>query len=157
MTALTVDELLELHRIGMERHGGLGTIPKDARVVWSQCFIQRCTGETISLDVLPRCYPISPVLSTFPMETNDSHGVLACVRALEINGFSLEVSADEAESFVYQVVTDHHLGFDEIAEKLADWLVELPAVDFPDAASEMVSSRGGEINAAVDSGGDDRA
>lgn len=51
-------------------------------------------------------------------------GWSACVRALELNGYALQVDEEEAHQFVLEVVIDN-LRVADIAERLSEWLIEL--------------------------------
>lgn len=124
MNELTVADLIEVHAIGVRDHGGGDpTVPYDARehmatVLHSAGYNDGVLGYAAAI----LCYIARAQRFT---DGNKRTAWGGCARALEVNGFSVEVGVEEAAAFVLRVVNEN-LEVEEIAEQLAEWLVELP-------------------------------
>lgn len=124
MRELTVDDLIEVHEIGIRDHGGGDpTVPFDARdhmgtVLHSAAYNEGLLGYAAGI----LCYIAR---SQRFIDGNKRTAWGGCVRALELNGYTLDVAAAEAASFVLRVA-NANLDPRVVAEQLAEWLVELP-------------------------------
>ena len=122
MIELTVEDLLYLHRRGIERHGGSPIVPETAPGALSSALHSASYNEGI--------LGYSAALLTYiakAQHLSDGNKRLAwsaCVRTLELNGFTLEVGDDDAEAFVLRIVKER-LEVAEVADELANWLIEL--------------------------------
>lgn len=124
MVELGVEDLIALHLLGIERHGGLGTVTRAARdamgtVLHSATYHEGLLGQAAAI----LCYIARAQHFT---DGNKRVAWLGCTRLLEINGFYLKVTTDDAITFVHRIVTEN-LEVPEIADQLSQWLEELPA------------------------------
>ena len=122
MKELGVEDLISLHQLGIELHGGLGTVTQAARdamggVLYSASYHEGLLGYASAI----LCYIARAQHFT---DGNKRAAWLGCVRALEINGYYLKVETEVAIEFVLRIVTDN-LEPADIADQLADWLEPL--------------------------------
>ena len=124
MRELTIEDLIEVHAIGIRDHGGGDpTVPYDARdhmgsVLHSASYNDGVLGYAAGV----LCYIARAQRFT---DGNKRTGWGGCVRALELNGYTLDVGVEEAAAYVLRVANEN-LEPDEIADQLAEWLVEVP-------------------------------
>lgn len=124
MRELTVDELVEIHELAIRDHGGgdasLTVAARHAMgsVLHSASYRSNLLGYAAAI----LCFIARAQHFT---DGNKRTAWGGCVRALEINGFTLEVEVPAAAEYVVRVA-NHNLGPEEVANQLADWLVELP-------------------------------
>lgn len=124
MRELTVDDLIKVHTIGIRDHGGGDpTVPLDApdhmgTVLHSASYNDGVLGYASAI----LCYIARAQRFT---DGNKRTAWGGCVRALEVNGYTLDVGVEQAAAFVLRVANEN-LEVDDVAEQLADWLVELP-------------------------------
>jgi prophage maintenance system killer protein len=123
MRELTVDELLELHQLGFKHGPGNAVVPHDApgrlsSVLYTARYYQ---DNVLGYAAGILCYIARAQIF---IDGNKRVAFGGCVRALEVNGFTLNVGAEEAADYVLRVVNER-LDVADIAEQLAEWLVEL--------------------------------
>lgn len=121
---LTVEDLLQVHALGIENHGGgNSSVPIDAAarmgsVLYTAAYNDGLLGYAAGI----LCY-IARAQHFIDGSKRTAWG--GCVLALERNGYTLSVGTEEAAAFVLRV-TNENLEPDEVAEQLAEWLIELP-------------------------------
>jgi len=131
MVELSVQELLELHRLGMQKHGGLNRVPEEAPARLGSALFTASYQENPLGYAAALLFYIATA-QHFP-DGNKRLAFSACVRALEVNGLTVEVDDETGEAFVIGIVerNESHSSrsaeiISDIAEQLADWLVEVP-------------------------------
>ena len=124
MQELTVDDLVALHQLGIELHGGLGSLTERAyagvgSVLHTATYHEGVLGYAAAI----LCYMGR---AQHFLDGNKRAAWLGCVRALEINGYFLDVTTEDAISFVERLVTGN-LEAPEVADQLSMWLAVLPS------------------------------
>lgn len=118
MRELTVEDMLELHALGIAQHGGSGVVPatapdRIASILNAATYNAGILGYAAGI----LCYTAR---AQHFVDGNKRVAWLGCVRALEINGFYLRVEDAEAVSFVQRIVIEN-LDAPEIADTLGPW------------------------------------
>lgn len=119
MQELSVDDLIELHQLGISLHGGASDVPATAPGAMSGVlFTATYNGGLLGYAGGILCYLAR---AQHFVDSNKRVAWLGCVRALEINGYYLKVETDDAIEFVKRIVLEK-LDVSEVAEQLAEWL-----------------------------------
>lgn len=119
---LTVADLMEIHAIGIRDHGGDPTVPYDAAdhmssVLYSASYRENALEYAAGI----LCFIARSQRFT---DGNKRTAWGGCVRALEVNGYTLDVADTVAEAFVLSIAIEN-LDIEAIADQLANWLIEL--------------------------------
>ncbi len=119
MNTLSVEEILELHREAIRKWGGDGTLKGDTianigSVLYSAQYNDGLLGYAAGL----LCYFAR---AQHFMDGSKRVGWGSCVRALEVNGYTLDVEVESAIAFVTAVVLENS-PVSDIADRLATWL-----------------------------------
>jgi prophage maintenance system killer protein len=129
MREITVEELLELHRLGHLHYGGSNIVPSDAQGRL-QSVLYTARYQVLDDDnVLAYAAAILAYIARAQhfVDGNKRLAWSGAMRALEVNGFSVHVAAQDAEEYIKQLIDNKDITIGEIADWLADRLVEVPS------------------------------
>ncbi|HEU4735007.1 MAG TPA: Fic family protein [Kofleriaceae bacterium] len=120
MVELSVEDILEIHKRGIERWGGDGRLKAETRdAVGAALYSASYHDGVIAYAAALLCYLAR---AQHFMDGSKRTGWGSCVRALELNGFTLDVTDESAASFVKDAVVVGRMDVADIAERISDWL-----------------------------------
>jgi prophage maintenance system killer protein len=124
---LTIDDIVEIHAIGIEMWGGDGSLRPDTRDRVDGALgaaiaaaMYASTGEN---DVLAYAAGVLTYLgrAQYFVDGNKRAAWGGCVRALETNGYTVVASTEDIISLVGSMVVER-LSVEEIADRLGLWI-----------------------------------
>lgn len=122
MRELTFDEVVELHAEVVARYGGDPTVPPHAKGIESALYTATYQEGELGYAAAILFYIAKAQHFT---DGNKRTAYAACLRALELNGYTLVVNDQVAFVFVLSVVNEKGMTISDVADCLAEWIEEL--------------------------------
>jgi prophage maintenance system killer protein len=120
MTELSIEDILAIHRLAIEKWGGKGGLNADTvACIGSVLHTATYNDGLIGYAAGVLCYFARA--QHFP-DGNKRVSWGSCVRVLELNGYTLSVDSEIAIAFVRDEIAVENLGVAEIAERISSWL-----------------------------------